>query len=576
VDTLTLPEDLTQLSADDIADLTARITDRAQALQGAEAEWTAADVAEAEQLAEAFAALNSETGRRAEEAAQVRQSMSSALGSILAASTEFADLDGDGLDDETGEPVEPVEEDEGEEEEPVEMAAAPAAPEPVVAAARRVEPVRVPGARQQLTSRRPRTAAPRVSTAEAFFAATKMGLDPEGTRYRSLRDIADAITRKRLRFGTIPQGVSGEQLSIAVGSKSTKGPRLGRDPQANFGVLTGARDQHLSLVASGGYSAPLAPIYEFFTLARPQTPVEDFLASANADRGGIRYIPGTDMRVDARQAVDTYTKADAETTEPELVVKTKFKVAGPTTQDAYVDAVTSIVDFDNLEYRVFPELVEAFLDNVAIAFAETKERYYLDVIRAGSTDATSAVPYGPSRGVLWDWTTASVNYRKRHGMGRNDTIEVIASDWVSEAIKLDIAMGHSADPMARFNVTDADVDRVLAARNLRLCWANDVATSDSAESFRDAQGAGALNAWPTQTSAYVAAPGTWVRLDGGTLDLGLVRDSTLNGTNDLQLFAEEWIGCVKLGIESVEVISTLMIPAGQGPDTVAVYEAPAP
>jgi hypothetical protein len=32
--------------------------------------------------------------------------------------------------------------------------------------------------------------------------------------------------------------------------------------------------------------------------------------------------------------------------------------------------------------------------------------------------------------------------------------------------------------------------------------------------------------------------GTFLYIDGGTLDLGLVRDSTLNSTNDFQVFGE--------------------------------------
>ena len=52
---------------------------------------------------------------------------------------------------------------------------------------------------------------------------------------------------------------------------------------------------------------------------------------------------------------------------------------------------------------------------------------------------------------------------------------------------------------------------------------------------------------------FVGAPGAVVKLDGGTLDLGLVRDSVLNGTNDLQIFMEEWLGLCNRGIELWEL-----------------------
>lgn len=36
--------------------------------------------------------------------------------------------------------------------------------------------------------------------------------------------------------------------------------------------------------------------------------------------------------------------------------------------------------------------------------------------------------------------------------------------------------------------------------------------------------------------------GTWIYLDGGVLDLGLVRDSQLNSGNDFQIFGETFGG----------------------------------
>ncbi len=43
----------------------------------------------------------------------------------------------------------------------------------------------------------------------------------------------------------------------------------------------------------------------------------------------------------------------------------------------------------------------------------------------------------------------------------------------------------------------------------------------------------------------------------GTLDLGLVRDSTLNATNDYQVFSESWECVVPKVIESLKITSTL-------------------
>jgi hypothetical protein len=48
-------------------------------------------------------------------------------------------------------------------------------------------------------------------------------------------------------------------------------------------------------------------------------------------------------------------------------------------------------------------------------------------------------------------------------------------------------------------------------------------------------------------------PGAHLFLDGGTLDLGIVRDSTLNSTNDYQQFMETFEGHAFIGVESLWV-----------------------
>jgi hypothetical protein len=51
--------------------------------------------------------------------------------------------------------------------------------------------------------------------------------------------------------------------------------------------------------------------------------------------------------------------------------------------------------------------------------------------------------------------------------------------------------------------------------------------------------------------------GSFLYLDGGTLELGLVRDSVLNKTNDFQIFGESFEDVAFVGVESLSVVSTL-------------------
>ena len=99
-----------------------------------------------------------------------------------------------------------------------------------------------------------------------------------------------------------------------------------------------------------------------------------------------------------------------------------------------------------------------------------------------------------------------------------------------------------------------------------MSWYYDSATG-AGQSFAGNQSAGALNAFPTSIVGYLFAPGTFVRLDAGTLDVGIVRDSILNGTNDLQIFSEQWVQVCQVGLESLRLEITLC-PDGTGPEPV--------
>jgi hypothetical protein len=56
-----------------------------------------------------------------------------------------------------------------------------------------------------------------------------------------------------------------------------------------------------------------------------------------------------------------------------------------------------------------------------------------------------------------------------------------------------------------------------------------------------------LPAWTDQVDAFAWFDGSLAYLDGGMLDLGVVRDSALSGSNKAQTFAESFEACALLG-----------------------------
>lgn len=412
----------------------------------------------------------------------------------------------------------------------------------------------------------------RVRPMAAAMRATSAAQTVEADSAIDFEGLAASITKKRHQMSTVPRGTHDRVVLASTDLSIAPEQQLSQSEFANFGVFEHLQTETQALVASGGNCAPLNQQYEFFRLAEPMSPVEDALPVAQAPRGGIRFIVPPDFR-DASAGVrvtteeedrDGYTTQDPPgDTEPKPCVS----VECPDVDEAFVDAVSQCVTFGNLNYRVFPEQVQSFLKDLSVIFAETKEVFYLDGIDAGSTAVVSTPPYGAARGLVNDLLRASMNYRKRNHMPVGAPLDLLIPDWTVGLIKVDMVNDHSLG-MGFLGATLEQVRAELfASLNLNVTFYYDSETG-AGQAFDATQNAGPLNQWPETVVSYMYSPGTWVRLDVGTLDLGIVRDSVLNGTNDLQIFSEQWIQVVKVGIESLRIEHTLC-PDGTGPEPAA-------
>jgi hypothetical protein len=560
VDPLNLPEDITILSDEDIDETLAQITDRGTELRERVATGEALtdeEIAEVEALADARDRLSAENeGRdaaRSEREARAQSALDRVTGGLLDEDEEGEDLEEeDAEEDETD--ADDVEEEEAELEEPVPVSVAAAA------VPARTRP-RAEDALARMQKKRTRPQRPRQNTNRFMQATTHVMHSREGAWLDGPSDVAKAITEKAHAMRYVPDGLR-ENVYMAHGEKQMTGPALGGDAGKNFGILRDAqaeaRHNLQALVASGGCCAPATPLYDFFRVAEAQTPIEDGIPTVPAPRATISYIIPPDWR-DALGAIGTRTCAqDAATGTAD---KPCLHVTCPTTANASVIAVSQCVQFGNLDYRVFPEQVEAFLEDVAVAFALEKETLYLNAISSASTATTAAAKYGASRNLLWNHATAAAMYRKRNAMSRTATIQALFPDWYVDIIKIDMAMDGD-EGLEWFDISDAQVIDAYRSKNITLVFYNDLNTAGG--QIAAPQGAGALLDWPDTGVSYLYAPGTFARLDAGSLDVGLVRDSVLNGKNDLELFMEEWVNLVMLGLESVKITSTIC-PNGGAP-----------
>lgn len=110
---------------------------------------------------------------------------------------------------------------------------------------------------------------------------------------------------------------------------------------------------------------------------------------------------------------------------------------------------------------------------------------------------------------------------------------------------------------AREGVTDAELIAYFAARHLAPTFALD---GEAGQQF-DVQNPGAVNAWPTSIVSYLFPAGAFQFMDGGELNLGIVRDSALNAANDFEMFSEGFEAVLNRGGESFR-ISQAVTPSG--------------
>lgn len=86
--------------------------------------------------------------------------------------------------------------------------------------------------------------------------------------------------------------------------------------------------------------------------------------------------------------------------------------------------------------------------------------------------------------------------------------------------------------------------------------------SIAAQYYADAAAGTTIPGYPNQVDALMFTTGSFLFLDGGTLDLGLVRDSTLNSRNRYRQFSETFEGVANRGVEPLRLAMTVQ-PTGQ-------------
>lgn len=369
-----------------------------------------------------------------------------------------------------------------------------------------------------------------------------------GSAITDMSEVAQAMS-KRLHTLRRVNGGDGEQHIVA--SITTQYPEdrtLSTDAESNWGKIQKVVGPE-ALVASGGHQAPFEVKYDIFGLGTAVRPVRDCLPRFQADRGGIRYIVPPVLS-DYANAVGIWTAANDSAETPSPSAKLSLTVTAASETTVATDAVTLQLQFGNLLTRAYPELIARHNELGLIQHAREAEGNLLTKIGDASTAVTSTSIIGVARDFLVQIGRAAAAYRSRHRLEADAPLRAIMPAWIKDAMAADLALSAPGD-----NLLNAygEIDGLLASRGINVCYTID------GSALTTSQGANAMNEFTDTFVWYLFAEGTFLFLDGGTLDLGIIRDSTLVGTNDYKMFVETFEGVAKVGVESLKVTSTISV-----------------
>ncbi|HEX7276034.1 MAG TPA: major capsid protein, partial [Acidimicrobiales bacterium] len=172
----------------------------------------------------------------------------------------------------------------------------------------------------------------------------------------------------------------------------------------------------------------------------------------------------------------------------------------------------------------------------------------------------------PVMGALRDYIPQMVKavayYRQRNRYDESVTLRIAMPQWVQALLVCDMVKGSGYDA-DYIRDARAIIASALANVNAIPGYYVDSGTGKgqyfAPGSVSGAKhGAGALVAFPSTVVTYIWPEGSFLFLDGGSLDFGMFRDASLNAQNNFRMMAETWEGLAAPGPEMLEITSTLV------------------
>jgi len=541
---------LAELSPDELAALESEMV---AAFDEADA---AADLEAMQSLADSLDSIRAELSGRTPAEAPVAEEAPVEEAAVAAAENEAPEVGEAAPEEAPAEATEP--EPEAKEEAPVEEAPA-AAPELEVVAEAEISESDAPVEAEATTQEGEE---PVEITAEdvpaenlpvaasAPLVTIRAGGDIPGVTAGSVLSDMDDVTDAMMKKVNSMRGVRGDGEHIIVASFRTEDEvpdnRVLKAGDTNGNarkireLITDKEALRPDALVAGAWCAPRTPMYEVPTMGSTQRPIRNALPSFSADRGGITWaqppaLPdlggGIGLWRHDGSEWESFGEPTGTTETSPANTKPCFTIVCGEDQVADVDAITLCLNFDNMSTRAFPEWIRANTDLTLVAQSRFAEQVLLTkmfAVAATGDCGTPATSVGVARDFLFTVQLSAANKRWEMRLDPDAPLQLVAPSWVADAIAIDLGLQSPGDNT--FTTSRTAVNGHLNDINVDPIWYMDDVPNTAA--FTD------CDTFPAVAHWLLFPTGTFLRLDTGDLNIGVVRDMDHVQANTYSEFSE--------------------------------------
>ena len=365
-------------------------------------------------------------------------------------------------------------------------------------------------------------------------AAPRYGL-PTGSRFSDLEQLVAAV-QNHAKAQVITSGVP-QFLTVASIENKFDHTIAGQGTSLReFEYMANSLrsiDQQQSLVAGGGWCSPSEIRYDFFNITCEDGMID--LPTFGVQRGGIQH-PVSPSLADVFTGSFTnatnpwlWSEADDILTVTGTPDKPCVRVTCPSFTERRLECYGICLTAGNLTDSAYPEATRNHLSLLMSAhYHAMNQRYIATMVSLSTAVATMGIT-GSGTGIFNDFPAAvglaAQDYRTRYGMCDDDVLEVVAPRWARDAMRIDFLRRTG---FWEGELTDAQIDSLFRSFRVRVQWVQDWQVRASGLPGYST----ALTDWPGTMDFMIYAAGTFMRGNGMSLDLGVVRDSVLNASND--------------------------------------------